>query len=88
LPDPNIRCKDGLPIFNIFTNDFKKVRKFRKFKNTYMAGDTNKHTCEFMADILKPEIQKIQLKDKKFLQSTSILQNRSGAKYGSLMRKK
>lgn len=80
LPDPNIRCKDGMPSFTIFTSDFKKVKKFRKFKNTYMAGDVNKQSCEFMADILKPEINKIKLKNKRLTQSRSILQNKLGVK--------
>ena len=54
LPDPSIRCKDGLPLFQIFTADFRERKKYQKFKNAYMAGDIKKATHEFMADILQP----------------------------------
>lgn len=42
LPDPNIRCADGLPMFSIFTHDFKERKKYQKSKNEYMIGDIQK----------------------------------------------
>jgi hypothetical protein len=56
LPDPKLKCVDGLPMFNIFTKDFKGVKKFRKFNNSYMAGDITKSSCEFMGDIVRTSI--------------------------------
>ena len=54
LPDPQIRCRDAQPMFQIFTADFREQKKYQKFKNAYMAGDVKKETSEFMADIIKP----------------------------------
>lgn len=54
MPDPSIRCKDGVPLFSIFTADFRERKRYQKFKNAYMAGDIKKETSEFLADIIQP----------------------------------
>eukprot|EP00347_Sterkiella_histriomuscorum_P008833 403343565 len=77
LPDPKLQCSDGLPLFNIFTEDFKEMKQFNNFKFNFIFKDTKKNTCQLMGDVIKPQILKIKQKNKDFQQSESIMQLKS-----------
>eukprot|EP00347_Sterkiella_histriomuscorum_P008928 403343206 len=80
LPDPAVRCKDGMPLFQIFTSDFREQKKYQKFKNAYMAGDVKKLTADFMSDIIQPQVNRALQQNKKMTQSESLQQDRTRLK--------
>lgn len=69
-----------MPLFQIFTNDFRERKKYQKFRNAFMAGDVKKMGCEFMADIIQPMVNKVLQKNKQVTQSESLQVEKSRLK--------
>ncbi|CDW88974.1 UNKNOWN [Stylonychia lemnae] len=77
LPDPQLQCKDGIPLFNIFMEDFKERKQYNNFRMNFKLRDTKKDTCQLIGDIIRPQINKIKAKNPNFQQSESINQHKS-----------
>ena len=65
LPDPRIVCSDGLPMFQIFTTDFKEKKIYKKYKNAYAsnAADSKSNGCEFINEMVQCELKKMKVRD-------------------------
>jgi hypothetical protein len=44
VPDPALNLERDIPQFTILETAFKSTKKYRKYKNTVIAGDENRGT--------------------------------------------
>jgi hypothetical protein len=38
LPDPRVKCNDGIPLFSIFTKDFREKKRYKKLINAFAVS--------------------------------------------------